>query len=313
MYPISITLPVYNGIKYLKESIMSVLNQRYHDFEFLIIDDCSDDGSWEYLQTLKDDRIKLYRNAVNKGLFFNLNFLIKNSNSPLIKLWSQDDVMYPECIREIVNFHQQHPDIGFSYSERDHIDENGKVILDNKTDNTPSIISTELHAKIAFYTGSIAGNISNVTINKKTLEETGLFDEEMRISADFDMWVRLAQHHETGFIKKRLVQLREHPGQLSRQPGSYINHVSEDLKIYRYLMGYVKPETKKAGLLQLRKKKLVFYYTLMMKAFLKGDIKTAHIFYKEIASFDNFFKVSLAFTRTKILKPHPPKLPIDYN
>lgn len=303
MYPISIILPVYNGIKFLSQSVQSVLLQDFNDFEFLIIDDCSKDGSWEYLKSLQDVRIMLYRNTSNKGLFFNLNFLIKNSSSTLIKLWSQDDVMYPGCIREIINFHREHSHIGFSYSQRDYIDENGKNIPVNKTDNTPTIISTDLHAKISFFTGSIAGNISNVTLNKIALEKVGLFDEQMIVSGDFDMWVRLAKDHETGFINKKLISLREHRGQLSRQASSYRLHVKEDLKVYRYLLNYISPEIKTEGLSILRKNKLVFYYTLMVKAFFKGNFKTAGIFYRELSAFDNFYKISIAFFKAKSVKP----------
>lgn len=298
---LSIILPVYNGMKYLRQSVESVLSQNYRDFDFHIIDDCSNDGSWQYLQTLQDDRITLYRNPINKGLFFNLNYLIKNSCGALIKLWSQDDVMYPDCIGEIINFHREHPHIGFSYSQRDYVDENGKNIPVNKVDNTPTIISTDLHAKISLFTGSIAGNISNVTLNKTVLEEVGLFDEQMVVSGDFDMWVRLAKDHETGFIKKKLVQLREHEEQLSRQFNSYTAHIKEDLRVYRYLLNYVKPGIKKNGLNILRKKKLVFYYTLMLKAFMKGKFKTGGIFYRELSRFDNFFKISMSFAKEKLL------------
>src|SRR5688572_16773922 len=88
---ISVILPVYNGGEYLKQSVESVLTQSLNNFELLILDDCSTDGSWSYLQSLDDNRIELYRNEKNKGLFYNLNFLIKASNSPLVKLWAQDD------------------------------------------------------------------------------------------------------------------------------------------------------------------------------------------------------------------------------
>jgi glycosyltransferase involved in cell wall biosynthesis len=64
MPQISIILPVYNGIKYLEESITSVLQQDYNNFEFLIVDDCSTDSSWEYLLSLKDERIKLFKNKL---------------------------------------------------------------------------------------------------------------------------------------------------------------------------------------------------------------------------------------------------------
>ena len=297
---ITVVLPVYNGGEYLKLSVASVLEQNFQQYEFLIMDDQSNDGSYEWLEQLKDARIKLYRNPQNKGLFYNLNFLIAQSSSNLIKLWAQDDIMYPQCLGAFVDFHQQHPGIGFSYSGRDIIDANGKIKENKSVDNTPEIISTELHARIAYYTGSIAGNIANVCINKKALDKVGPFNEQMKISADFDMWVRLARDHDTGFIKEKLIQLRDHDNQLSRNEKYYINHVKEDLEVYRYLDSYVSDEQRREGHKTMRKNKMVFYYTLMIKSFLRGDLKTGRQYFKLLSSYDNIFLCSIYFFRKKI-------------
>ncbi len=299
---ISIVLPVYNGGEYLKQSVGSVLNQDFKNFEFLILDDCSTDGSYEYLQGLNDARIQLFKNEKNKGLFYNLNFLIAQSKSSLIKLWAQDDIMYSNCLSGFVHFHQKHPQIGFSYSGRTIIDEKGNIIKNDSTDNTPEIISTELHARIAYYTGSIAGNIANVCINKRALERVGPFNESMKISADFDMWVRLAEHYETGFIKDNLIQLRVHSGQLSRNEKFYINHVKEDLLIYRYLDSYVTDAQKKGGHKLRRDNKLVFYYTLMLKAFLRGDITTGIKYWSLLSKAENMFLLTTVFLKNKFQK-----------
>ncbi len=304
---ISVILPVYNGGDYLKASVESVLKQKFIDFEFLILDDCSTDKSWEYLNGLDDDRITLFKNETNKGLFYNLNYLIKESATGLIKLWSQDDIMYQDCLQQFVTFHAAHPGIGFSYSGRDMIDENGIINPNNLIDTTPAIISPTLHARIAYYTGSIAGNIANVCINKAALDKVGFFNEGMKISADFDMWVRLAEDHNTGFIKEKLIQLRDHSSQLSRTENLYINHVKEDMNVYRYLNSYVSAEVSEEGRMLLRKYKLVFYYTLMIKALLRGKIKTAYLFFKELARFDNIFKISVAFGKAKLSTPPKPR------
>lgn len=297
---ISVVLPVYNGGEYLKQSLQSVLNQQFTNFEILIIDDCSTDGSLAYLESIHDARITLFNNEQNRGLFFNLNFLIGQSKSLLIKLWAQDDIMYPKCLGSFVTFHKQHPNIGFSYSGRDIIDEHGIIKENCIVDNTPTIVSTALHAKIAYYTGSIAGNIANVCINRKALDKVGLFNEQMKISADFDMWVRLARDHDTGFIREKLIQLRDHDKQLSRDGKYYINHVKEDLQVYRYLDSYVSGEQRKEGHQVMRKNKMVFYYTLMIKSLLKGNLKTAKEYFKLIASYENFFKVTSNFIIVKI-------------
>jgi glycosyltransferase involved in cell wall biosynthesis len=296
---LSVILPVYNGVEYLAQSVTSVFKQDLQNFEFLIVDDCSTDNSYDWLQHLKDPRITLFKNGINKGLFYNLNYLIKQSRSSLIKLWAQDDIMYPGCLSAFVNFHKRRPGMGFSYSGRDIIDEKGIIKESKTTDDTTEVISSELHARIAYYTGSIAGNIANVCINKNALDKVGLFNEEMKISADFDMWVRLAEYYETGFIRENLIQLRDHDKQLSRNEKFYYNHVKEDLQIYKYLNGYINPSIRKEGEKIMRIQKLNFYYTLMLKAFLKGNIITAYNYYKELSSYTNFLHLSLNFIRSR--------------
>ncbi|MCW3079597.1 glycosyltransferase [Segetibacter sp.] len=305
--PISVILPVYNGGEYLMLSVQSVLEQSVDDFEFLILDDCSTDGSWNYINSIGDPRVSVFKNDKNSGLFFNLNFLIKKSKSRLIKLWSQDDIMYKNCLETVIEFHQKYPEIGFSYSGRDIIDRKGEIIRRNDEDKTPEIISTDLHALIAFFTGSIAGNIANVCLNSTALDKIGLFKEDMKISADFDMWVRLAKYYSTGFIRDSLIQLRDHTGQLSRNESLLINHVREDLQIYRYLLSYVSDPIKKRGLSMLRKHKFVFYYTLMIKTLLKGKIAAFYAYYKQLSSFDNFFILTFYFIKGKLFKPGKPE------
>ena len=302
MSSIAVILPVYNGGEYLKLSVESVLGQTLEGFEFYILDDCSTDESWIYLNSIQDKRVKLFRNEKNKGLFYNLNFLINHSSAPLIKLWSQDDIMYPECLEKTVAFHQKHPNIGFSYSERHYIDENGTIIPVQVTDHTPEIVSTSLHSRIAFYTGSIAGNIANVTLNRTALDKVGLFREDMKISGDFDMWVRLARDHSTGFLKEYLIQLRVHKNQLSRQEKYYIFHLKEDLQVYHYLFSYVNANERTEGRRLLRNYKLLFYYTLMVKSLIKGRFRTFSRFYRSLSHFDNMGLLTASFLRQRIFQ-----------
>jgi glycosyltransferase involved in cell wall biosynthesis len=299
---ISIILPVYNGVPYLQYSVQSVLAQSYTAFELLIVDDCSTDGSWQYLNDITDSRVKLYRNERNMGLFFNLNFLIGQSETSIIKLWSQDDILYENCIGQVVSFHNKHPQIGFSYTARHYIDSEGNSIDIDPKDDTPEIVSSQLHARIAFFTGSIAGNIANVAINRNVLNEVGLFNEQMKISGDFEMWIRLARKHPVGFIREPLVQLRNHKGQLSGRDEYYIFHLKEDIIAYHILLGYVNDQQRQEGRVLLRNHKLLFYYTLMIKALLSGQIKTALEFCRRLHSFDNIFLLTGSFIKNKLLQ-----------
>ena len=300
MPEITVILPVYNGGKYLTESVLSVLSQTLRDFEFLILDDCSTDGSWAFLNSLNDNRIVLYQNKTNKGLFYNLNFLCAKSTSPLIKLWAQDDRMKPTALEDIVAFHKQYPQVGFSYTMVEYMDDNSKSIPKFKVDTTPAVIDRDLHARIAFQTGSIAANIGNVTIAKTALETVGPFNEEMRMSGDFDMWVRIAEFYDIGFLRKPLIVLRDHNNQLSRQEKYYMNALREDIIVYKRLLGYIPNDVKLSGKKILRENKLVFYYTLMLHFLLKGKISTTWAFWKGINELDNGFVMFYYFLKKKM-------------
>ena len=280
----------------------SVLRQEDVLFEFLVLDDCSTDGSWEFLQQLNDPRLVLKRNVFNRGLFYNLNQLIASSKAPLIKLWAQDDLMNPRCLLEFVTFHREHSSLGFSYCARDIINDKGEIIKKFLHDETPEIISTERHSKIAFRTGSISGNIASLCLVRKALEDVGEFKEYMKISADFDMQVRLARSHDTGFIKKALIRLRDHDQQLSRAPKYYLKHVEEDMEVYRYLLSSVPEKLEKEGRLILRKHKLLFYYTLMLKALFAANFKLARGYFKLLSHFDNFTLLTISYLKRKVFK-----------
>ena len=146
----------------------------------------------------------------------------------------------------------------------------------------------------------LAGNISNVTLSKSAIEKTGLFNESMKISGDFDMWVRIARNYPIGFIKDHLIKLRDHTSQLSRQEKYYLNHMKEDHEVYAYLMSYIEGDERKRGKELLRNHKLLFYYTLMVKAFFKGSIKNGFAFYKSLRQFDNMSLLSFYFFRNRV-------------
>lgn len=293
---ITVILPTYNGIEYLKYSVESVLQQSLKEFEFIILDDCSpDERTWEYLSSLNDDRIQLYRNETNKGLFFNLNFLAKKATAPLIKLWSHDDYMCPNALEEIVKFHDENKSVGFSYTSVKILDKDNNIIEDEKDDDTPKIVDQLKHAQVCFSFGSIAGNIANVTITKEAYNKVGDFDEAMKICGDFDMWVRIAEYYDVGFLKNPVIYLRRHKGQLSFQSKYYINHIKEDAEVYKKLFAYLPDDVVAKGKKDMRRTKLLFYYKLMLHELRKGKIKSFFNFYAAISELESPIKLTYYF------------------
>ena len=82
---VSVIMSVYNGLPYLKEAIKSILNQTYRNFEFIIVDDASEDKTWEYLKNLKEERVKLEQKYEKEFLRFDK---LKEKSTELISAQS---------------------------------------------------------------------------------------------------------------------------------------------------------------------------------------------------------------------------------
>lgn len=230
--PISIIFPVYNGSRYLRLSLESLLSQTFRDFELIIWNDGSSDNSEAIIRSFQDERIRYFKNLQNRGLFPTLNSAIREARGRWIRLWSQDDIMKPHCLEVEFAFNELNGEIGMSYCARDIIDGDGNITLPAPFDSTPDIVSPMLASQIMFYHGSIAGNIANVTLRRSILDDLGFFREDLVVSGDLEMWVRIAKHAPIGFIRLSLMCLRSHDGQFSRRRGIAITFLQEDYPLF---------------------------------------------------------------------------------
>ena len=271
---VAIILPVYNGERYLKESVSSVLNQTFERFEFIICDDASQDASRDILSDYDDARIRVLTNGQNRGLFPTLNRLVQASQAPLIRLWSQDDRMKPDCLKVETQFWEKHPDLGMSFCLRDHIDADGKTTWTAPRDRTSSVLSPAHMAQSSFYHGSPPGNIATVMLNREALQEVGLFREDMTYSGDFEMWVRLSERYKTGIVAQGLVDLRFHAGQLSRQ-NVMLHKIREDQEVVRRLLDRLPDHLQDHAQIYNRWHRHVRYAHHMVKSLLKGRWREA--------------------------------------
>jgi glycosyltransferase involved in cell wall biosynthesis len=284
---VSLVLPVYNGRKYLRKSIESILDQTHRNFEFIIWDDESKDDSRAIIAEYEDARIRVFANPRNRGLFPTLNLAMSEAVAPLIRLWSQDDIMKSDCLHEELSFVNSHPDVGMSYCLCDIIDDDGNVIGPAMDYPTPDVISPSLAAQIMLYHGSITGNIANVMLKKSVMEKVGGFREDMRIAGDFEMWVRISEQFPLGFLRLPLVYLRSHAGQFSRQSASYVTCMTEEQTIYAALLERQPNATLEYARKYDRRQRYLQYVHFMVRHFVTGQFKTAFASYRAISRIDN--------------------------
>ena len=205
-------MAVHNGEKYLKESIDSVLNQTFGDFEFIIIDDASTDASAVLIDeyTLFDDRVRLMRNITNLGLTKSLNLAIKKAQGEYIARMDADDIAFPERFERQVKYLDSNMDYGVVGSWAKVIDTNSQIIGQLKY----PVNNNELKNVLIKYNPFIH---STLMIRKSILEKTGLYNENWKYAQDYELLFRIASNLKVANIPEFLLQSRVDQNSITRK------------------------------------------------------------------------------------------------
>ena len=220
MARISIVMPVWNGLPYLPEAVNSVLAQDFQDWELLIRDDGSSDGSRDYLASLDDPRIRIFTQGANLGIFGNLNFLFAEAQAPITQILCQDDYFaFPGAMSEIVaHWASIDDEIGFARCNAKP-DQHGGSLRDFGERAMPMTIRPDEADLYFFLFGCIPGNLSNVSLRTSLVERLGGFNQAIPYAGDFDFWSRAAKLMAFQRVDRPWVHVRAHAGQAS----SYLN------------------------------------------------------------------------------------------
>ena len=236
---ISIITPVYNMGEYISETIESVLNQTYKNFELILVDDGSTDNTKTEIQKyLPDTRIKYFR-CNHKGPSAARNTGIKHSNGEFVAFLDGDDYWEPSKLEKQLHVFKKLNDVNVVYCKFHKVDCDGKLLPDSPQPLPPPIN----FLKALLFSNVVFGSSSSVMVRKNSLKDAGYFDEELYIGEDQDMWQRLAYSNKFHCINEYLVYIRIHTksaqanreyfkkGQLlfikklkSKIPPEYLNH-----------------------------------------------------------------------------------------
>lgn len=201
---ISVVMSVYNGEKYLKRAIDSILNQTFIDFEFIIINDGSTDSSLDILQRYQDARILLI-NQKNKGLTKSLNIGIEKAKGKYIARQDADDVSLFTRLEKQVTFLENREDIVLLGTRVFEINGSNKIIGRYFNEE-------EINKRVYMY-NPIAH--ASAVIRKDAFELIGLYDVSFSTSQDFDAWIRLAEFGKIAMLEEALVEYYIHDDSVS--------------------------------------------------------------------------------------------------
>jgi glycosyltransferase involved in cell wall biosynthesis len=207
---VSVVMPVYNGEKYLDESIKSILNQTFRDFEFIILNDGSFDSTPRLLAdyAARDPRLIVHHFASNQGLPSILNFGIRQARGEYIARMDMDDVSLPERFENQVRFLDSHDDVAVVGTGVRFIDDQGNAIEEVHHPADHDLIKWYL----CFY-NPIAH--PSVMIRKTFFEQVGGYNKILRRSQDYDLWWRLSMEYQLANLDGVYILLRQHHKQAS--------------------------------------------------------------------------------------------------
>ena len=217
---VSVIVTTYRRAKLLAETLGSILAQTYTDFELIVVDNMSEDGTGEYVNGIADSRVRYFRNANHGVIAVNRNYGIRQAKGRYIAFCDDDDLWRADKLEQQVRLLEQHADAALCYTQAESF--MGDKILVARMNRR------EVRADHFFQL--LRGNFfpnSSVLIRRDIFEELGLLTEDPSLREDYEMWLRIAKRHRLMGIESSLIRYRVHPSNVAG------NRAAETLRAIR--------------------------------------------------------------------------------
>ncbi|MCS3700199.1 glycosyltransferase involved in cell wall biosynthesis [Salinibacter ruber] len=201
---VSVVMSVYNGQPYLKRAVQSILNQTFEDFEFVIINDGSEDNSKEDLErfTKEDERIRLVQQE-NRGLITSLNRGLDMARGKYIARMDADDISHPERLEKQVDFLDANPKVGIVGTWIEWIRSDGEPTALWRPPTDPDLIAWQLLFNTCV-------DHPTIVARKSLLEELGGYARWPTHAEDYELWTRAVRETQLANLPDTLLKHRHH-------------------------------------------------------------------------------------------------------
>ncbi|TDU39517.1 glycosyl transferase family 2 [Gelidibacter sediminis] len=265
----SIIIPLYNKETHIKSTIQSVLDQTFQDFEVIVVNDGSRDGSKSVLASFSDDKIYYYEQE-NQGVSASRNLAISKAKSNYIALLDADDLWEPTYLETIYQLIQSFPEY-YVFATSVLIETPNDVIpsiysIDNLKDNDVCVLD--------YFESSTINSLltsSSVVLHKSVFEKIGIYNTSIKNGEDTDLWIRIGIHYQIVFKNQALVTYRFQEQSLSNNATRLIDKPALD--------NYAQLETTNRG---LKKFLDLNRFSMAMLAKLENDSLSFEYFEKAI-------------------------------
>jgi glycosyltransferase involved in cell wall biosynthesis len=216
---VSVVLPVYNSEKYIRESVQSILDQTYENFELIIMNDGSKDRSDEAIRSITDNRI-VYINQANMGLAATLNKAIGMAKGSLIARQDHDDLSLNTRLEKQVKFLNDNPETALLGTWAEVIDENGKL---TEREHKHPIANIQLKFSLLFDNPFVH---TSVMFRREAWQQAGTYSTDKSYFEDYRLWSAISRDQAVANLPEILVKYRELSSGMSKSDTSYAAKVN---------------------------------------------------------------------------------------
>ena len=207
MPKISCIITTFNRCAFLQQAVESVLSQDFDDFELLILDNSSSDGTDEYAATLSDHRIQYVRHD-EMGISEQRNMGIEIATGEFVAFLDDDDVWLPSKLSRQYNaFVETSDNLGLVYGGFEFYDDDGRRWGFFSPTKHQDVIQDLLWTKHPF-----SGSASNPMLRRQAVLAAGGYNEEVKAGEDWEMYLRLATNFAVATIAEKVLEIRQHNG-----------------------------------------------------------------------------------------------------
>lgn len=209
-FSITVLMSVYNGEKFISESIESILQQDYTDFEYILIDDGSTDDTLSVLRNyaLKDERIKLIEKN-HSGLTESLNVGLNQASGEWIARLDADDIAMPGRLYNQLKYVKENKSVILTGGNCIEVNANGSFVKKHIYPDDHNKLMSRLETWRAFFPHSSA------FFHRENILRLGGYNRKFVRSQDWDLWLRIGQVAQIGCLQMPVVKLRKHTGMIS--------------------------------------------------------------------------------------------------
>ena len=218
---ISVIIPAYNAEKTIQETIESVVNQTFSDWELIVINDGSQDRTVDVVSQITDPRIKVFSYS-NAGAPASRNRGFDNSLGQFIAFLDADDLWTTDKLESQLNALQLHPEAAVAYSWTNYIDESGNFLKQGGH----IICNGDVYSKLLVR--NFLENGSNPLIKREAINEVGGFDESLKGGQDWELYLRLGEKYHFVAVEKPQILYRVSSNSIS---SNTIRQEAECLKV----------------------------------------------------------------------------------